>query len=362
MSVVGTEQFPPDEIERTVPDGASARRLLNDRDPSFLGYIRQRRNTFVKHFGNAHDALLDRAERALMIAYARFALRHGTWGTDLHHYHNERHAVEILSDRIDYLCQEAGATALEPEDWVLLTLFGVMHDLRQREKPDASELVGANERATIEESHRILAASGFDPDRQAFVYEALRLMIAGSTFNTQPSRAPMLSPAEAATSAGALAPVLAKQLDRDRPGWSRDARLSRQVRLMLIASDLDTANVAEPVIKYAQSAVRLCREIEFRCGRDLGTGSATPVYKFLTDGQEAYFFELHQFDSDLGRRVLGAMKERNAELIRRLTTHVRTTFGEHLDGTVTGSEIIDEFMHKASELSGRATRTSPGHR
>ncbi|MEM9303475.1 MAG: hypothetical protein AAGE01_15265 [Pseudomonadota bacterium] len=349
-------KFPPDEVEKDIPDVATAELLLNERDPSFLGYVRQRRGAFERQFGDGYGTFLDCAERALKISYARFAIRHGTWGEDLHHYHNERHAVEILSDRLDYLCERAGADALEATDWVLLTLFGAMHDLRQRETPDPSQLIGANERATIEETQRILETSGFDPKRDEMVFEIMRLMIAGSTFNTQPSKAPQLSPAEAATTAGALAPVLATQLKNEQPGWESDAKLSRQIKLMLIASDLDTANVAEPVIKYAQSAVRLCREIEYRCGRDLGTESALPVFNFLTKGQEAYFFDLHQFDSEIGTQVLGAMKERNAGLIRQLTSHVRETFGEAPGDDVTGSEIIDEFMHKASQISGRAAR------
>ena len=352
-----TATFPPDAVEREIPDVETAERLLGERDPSFLRYIGQRRAHFERLFGDAHRTLLDRAEKALKVAYARFARRHGTWGDDLHHYHNERHAVEILADRLDYLCDRATPEALPPRDWVMLTLFGAMHDLRQREKPDLEQLVGANERATIDEAHRIFELAGFDPDADRDVYDDLDMMIAGSTFHTQPRRNPDINPAEAASSAGALAPTLVKLLDRDQPGWQQDPELEHRVRLTLIASDLDTANVAEPIIKLAKSAVRLCKEIEYRCGRDLGTESAAPVLGFLTRGQEAYFFELHQFDSELGAEVLGAMKEKNATLVKALTGHIREVFGDQPEPGTTGSEIIDEFMHKASELSGRVART-----
>ena len=349
--------FPPDEVELAVPDAATADALLTERDPSFQRYVGQRRARFEKLFGaEDHKELLDRAEQALRIAYARFALRHGTWGEDLHDYHNESHAVEILSGRIDYLCDRAGPERLPPRDWVLLTLFGAMHDLRQREKPDPDRLVGANESASIEECHRILDAVGFDREADKATYADLEMMIAGSTFNTAPKKNPNVTPAEAATSAGALAPLLVLRLDQEKPNWRDDPELRHRVRLTLISSDLDTANVSEPILKFSKSAVRLCKEIEYRCGRDLGNESAVPVFNFLTKGQEAYFFDLHQFDSELGTEVLGAMKEKNAPVVTALVEHMREKYAGGPGDDVTGREIIDEFMHKASELSGRAAR------
>ena len=355
--------YPPDEVEHQVPDARTAEQMLANKDPSFLRYVRLRRRSFEKAFGDGYPDFLDKAERALMIAYARFAIRHGTWGTDLHHYHNEGHALEILADRINYLCEKAGAEQLEPLDWVMLTLFASMHDLRQREKPILEAMIGANERASIEESHRILTIAGFDEKRDQDVFDDLDMMIAGSTFNVLPKDNPNMSPAEAASSCGALAPLLVKELDLSQPDWGKDPALKRRVRLTLIASDLDTANVAEPIIKFVKSAVRLCREIEFRSKRDMGsTESAQPVLSFLTRGQEAYFFDLHEFDSKLGNQILAPMKDRNAPTITALCEHIRTTFGDKPSPGVTGRLIVDEFLHKASELSGRAARTSLGRR
>lgn len=348
--------FPPDEIELEIPDVASANELLRQKDPSFLRYVGLRRGQFERTFGEEHRELLDKTEGALKIAFARFARRHGTWGGDLHHYHNERHTVEIISDRIDYLCEKVGPHDLDPVDWILLTLFGAMHDLRQREKPDTDHIIGSNEQASIDESFRILEKVGMSRREHRDFFETLKMMIAGSTFNIAPKQNPNISPAEAATTAGALAPSLILEMDEKNPDWRSDPELKRRARLTLIASDLDTANVAEPVIRFAKSGVRLCKEIEYRCGRDMGLESAGPVFNFLTRGQEAYFFDLHQFDSKIGARVLGAMKEKNAPLIRTLCNHMREVYGEAPDETITGNEIVDEFMHKASELSGRATR------
>ncbi len=349
------EHFPPDQVERELPDVAAAVEMLGERDPSFLRYVRMRRSAFEQAFGTDHGQCLDKAEKALQLAYARFALRHGSWGGDLHHYHNEDHALEILSDRINYLCEKAGDGQLQPLDWVMLTLFGAMHDLRQREAPNHENMVGSNESASIDEAHRILELAGFDREADEVIFEDLELMIAGSTFNVQPRQNPNIVPAEAAATCGALAPTLVEELNQNNPDWRDDPMLERRVRLTLIASDLDTANVAEPMIKYARSAVRLCKEIEFRCGRDLDTtGSAGAVYGFLTKGQETYFFDLHQFDSPLGNQILGPMKEKNSATVTALTQHIRDTFGEVPGPDLTGRMIVDEFMHKPSELSGRA--------
>ena len=348
--------FPADEIEKEIPDTATAVRLLAEKDPSFLRYSHQRRATFEKTFGDEYSDLLDKAERALLIAYARFASRHGSWGNDLHAYHNEGHAVEILADRINYLCDKAGANRLQPLDWVMLTLFGVMHDLRQREAPEVEALVGANERASIQEAHRIMTIAGFDAKVDVNIYRTIDSMISGSTFHVQPKQNPFMAPAEAAVSCGALAPMLIRQLEQDNPDWREEPELVDRARLTLIASDLDTANVAEPMIKFSRSAVRLCKEIEFRSQRDLGEESAKSVLFFLTVGQESYFFNLHEFDSEIGCEVLGAMKESNAPHIKQLCGHMRDKFGDDPAPGVTGQMVIDEFMHKASEISGRVAK------
>ena len=150
--------------------------------------------------------------------------------------------------------------------------------------------------------------------------------------------------------------MLMRQLEQDNPDWREDPELVARVRVTLIASDLDTANVAEPLIKFSRSAVRLCKEIEFRSKRDLGEESAKSVLFFLTVGQESYFFNLHEFNSELGREVLGAMKESNAPQITQLCSHMRDKFGDQPEPGVTGQMIIDEFMHKASGISGRVAK------
>lgn len=340
--------YPPDETERALPDFASARDFLEQHDPAVLEYLAERRQRFQSSFDPAPMRLLEATYRAVVIALARFARRHGSASDDLHAYHNENHALELLGDRLEYLCEQGGPNTLPPEDWLLLALFAATHDLRQRETPDPDLAVGANERASIAEAHRIMAQAGFDPKADLEAYQAIEMMIAGSTFRVG-AAAGAINPSAAAGTVGALAPELVEEFCQAHPDWRSDPAMKRRVRLTLIASDLDTANVSEPFLRLAASAVKLCCEIEYRCGRALhDEESAGPVYAFLTDAQENYFFGLHQFDSRIGAQVLKDLKAANAPKLRALVDHMRKTFVS-LEG-VSGQQVIDEFVAQARRL------------
>lgn len=318
--------FPADAVERAVPDVDTAWRLVDLWRPDVRALLGERRELLLGAFGAPLASSLARCEDAIALALARFGLRHGSWGRDYHHYHNENHALELLDNRLGRVLAHAGVDALEGEDWLALALFAACHDLRQRERLDFSHPIGNNEAASIAETTRILQLAGFTPARDRPMFVALELMIAGSTFDARPApvNAPT-SPAELAASGGALAPKLAGMLDRDLPDWRRDADRVRAVSLALIASDLDTANVAEPLPWLAESAVRLCQEREMRAGRDLETtASAAPCANFLSDGQERYFFDLHRFCSELGRSTFETGKQANAGAVRDIAARMRT--------------------------------------
>jgi serine/threonine protein kinase len=118
--------------------------------------------------------------------------------------------------------------------------------------------------------------------------------------------------------------TLIQKLDKHRPGWRDDVGLVHAHDLALIAADLDTANVAEPFARFAASAENLCLEREMLCLRDLETlESAQPVLGFLTDGQDRFFFDLHRFNSDLGRLAFGAAKDDNATRLKSLSLGLR---------------------------------------
>ncbi|MDW8478794.1 MAG: hypothetical protein RML12_01525 [Xanthomonadales bacterium] len=225
-----------------------------------------------------------------------------------------------------------------PRRRALLGVFAACHDLRQRESGDREDGIGANELASIAETRRILVGCGFHPERDRAAFATLELMIAGSSFDASPP----VNPAEAAATAGALAPRLPALLDRLLPRWRDDPVLRRGVRLAMVASDLDIGNVGESFDRFCLSSARLCVEREALAGRRLdGRESFAPVLVFLSDGQERYFFELHRFSDPLGERAFGAEKAANAPRVRALAAALRNRFG---GASATGGEVLAAFL------------------
>ncbi len=338
-------EFPADAVEQRVPDAAAARALVKNRRPDVPALIDDRLARFAPEAVMHSGALLERARDAVLIAFCRVAFRHGSWGEDFHPYHNENHVVEILGPRTERLIETVGMKALTPADWFLLALFAAAHDLRQREAPLFEAGIGSNERASVEEVTRILKSCGFTPRSHREIYVGIELMISGSTFDARPP-ASMLEYNTAellVQSRGALARKLDKKLDQHASGWRNDARIAHALMLARIAADLDTANVAEPFPESMASALRLCLEREMRSHRDpASTESAQPMLDFLTSGQERYFFELHRFSSDFGRRTFEGGKLDNAEKLKTLTTELRNRIIVQ-GGPLSGAQVLETF-------------------
>ncbi|MBN8480336.1 MAG: hypothetical protein J0L88_01965 [Xanthomonadales bacterium] len=318
--------YPPDATEIELVDGEAVRACAGERLAEIDAALAARRQRLASLCGpEGSTTLLARVDEAIRIAYARLARRHGSWSTDFHAYHNEGHILEIFGTRIDRLIEARGIHALSLRDWCALGLFAACHDLRQREQPLYAAGVGANERASLEESFRLLRQVGFDEQADADLYLALDLMIDGSTFDARPPPGgAAFNAAELVQSGGALASQLERKLDKHRPGWREDARIRHALDLALIAADLDTANVAEPFAHFAITAANLCREREMLCRRNLDHGeSAQPVLGFLTDGQDRFFFDLHRFHSELGRATFERDKAANAERLKSLSLGLR---------------------------------------
>ena len=342
-----------DATEQRLPDVAAARALLGERAAPLDHLIKRRREQFAAFVANAEsDAVLARTEAALGVAYARQALRHGDLGDDFHAYHNEGHILDICGSRIDRLYETIGPAALSLRDWCALMLFGAGHDLRQREAAQPAASIGANERASTEETQRILDACGFLRGRDADLYLAIELMIAGSTFDARPLPGGYLfNAADLVQSGGALAATLDTLLDVQHPDWHSHPAVVRAQRLALIAADLDTANVAEPFQIFAHSGENLCREREMLSGRTLVAGeSALPVLGFLTDGQERFFFDLHRFNSESGRAAFDAAKQANAAKLKALGMGVRARIA--LSGPpVNGNQVIAAYQATLANLA-----------
>ena len=330
--------YAPDDTERALPDPEAARRMLAERAPD----VAERLIAQARRIGA--DA---RTEDAVLLGTARLGHRHGSFGTDFHDYHNERHALELADRRLARVL-DSEVVKLEPEDAGALMLFAACHDLRQRETVDVPGPVGGNEAASAAECFRILEACGFDQvaDRSQFV--ALELMIAGSTFDARP--APPADPhgAELASIAGgALARGLFLWLDVEVPDWRLDPDARRGERLGRLAADLDTANVGEDFPLLCESALRLCREREMRAGRTLDSAdSGPPSLGFLGKGQVHYFFELHRFCSREGERVFGPQKAINGANVRATSKALAERFADAPPAN--GNAVIAAFL----ELGG----------
>ncbi len=347
------QNFPPDTVELQLADPDQARREIESRRADILVLFAQRRALLAEAFGNDSAAQWDKAEAALCLSLCRLALRHGRFGRDFHHYHNESHALELLDRRIGRMMGELGTHTLPGADWIALSLFASCHDLRQREGLDTGHPIGSNEAASIAETHRILDRCGFDRSRDHDLYLALEVMIAGSTFDARP--APIdrkrYNTAEVIHTGGPLAPHLEREVEKINPSWREEPSLRRAFDLALVASDLDTANVGESFVELCDSAARLAGEREMRSGRSLDhVESGAPMLSFLSTGQERYFFELHRFCSELGARVYAPGKEANADKVRALSTQLRARFLHQTGASFTGTDVLDAQRELAWQL------------
>lgn len=344
--------FPADSIEAEVPDADAAAALLLSRRPELLPWLAQWQHALIEHFGAGirHDA--NRAMVALHLGLARMGQRYGSWSHDYHAYHNENHALELLDGRLGRLVAVAG-DEIGARDRLALALFAACHDLRQRESGDTGSPVGANEAASVAESLRILELAGFDAQHDAWLYRTLELAIAGSTFDASPLPPERRSnTAELAARGGPLAPRLHQWLDTVEPDWRGDPISLHAMALTQVASDLDTANVAEPLLELAASSIRLCEEREMRAGRCLDQPqSASPCLGFLTHGQERFFFELHRFCSEAGRRAFADGKLANSGPLRALVEALRRDYPEGPSPRQCGRDIIRHFARLALQHS-----------
>ena len=262
--------------------------------------------------------LIDVMELAGAIGNAMFSTRYGVGtrltrsgfqGYDTLHYHNAQHSLDIVT-RLHRLYDHFGLERFPPERRVLLNLFAVFHDLRQQESGAPTRGVGLNEASTAEEAAEILKLAllevGFDRARDAGLFERLivdmALMIHGTTFNFVGRDETVVNPwtgaeESAAVPVGAYATLLISQLESAHPDWKSQARLARQAENILLAADVDTANVSDTFDHFAEQGVNLCREIEKRKGHFVLDPDA--VYGFMTGGQEYYFHVAQRYNTEL---------------------------------------------------------------
>jgi hypothetical protein len=269
-----------------------------------------------------HDVL----SQAMTIAYARMAMRNGSLSDNPRSYHNEYHINDLLL-RIIY-CQESSDQPMTAGQLALLSLFAACHDLRQAEprKPDSDDsLVGANEMASFEEADRILTALG---DHQLWSNHnqlLLKTMIEGSTFGSGGKRSKNFFQ-------GNLAHHLLNQLDLPE----------EDAQLVLLACDIDTANVSLSIEEFADSAIDIFDELLSH------QNAGISAHEFFSEQQQTYFFELQAFHADLSRQLFQPHKDSNQDNLRTLSEHIR-----NLPANWSAKDIKNAFKNKAVELGGQ---------
>ena len=325
--------YQADASETALPDAKAARELLSQKRPDIIGRLEARILSVTNN--QPTPKYLDVA----LLGTARLGLRHGSFGSDFHHYHNEDHVLDLAERRLGRMMDQCGLDAMPSEDWLALVLFSACHDLRQRETKDAPGPVGGNEAASISETFRILDACGFNQITDRSIYVALELMIAGSTFDPRLSEA---SPDTANLTGGALARSLGLWLDGVKPAWRQDHDARRGERLGRMAADIDTANVGEDFRLLGRSALQLAEEQLMR--RHLNPEqpeSAQQALNFLSYGQQHYFFDLHRFSSREAERVFGPQKLANSEKVRSTSAALTDHFQKL--SAANGRAVMDTF-------------------
>lgn len=262
--------------------------------------------------------------QAMSIAYARMAVRNGSLNSNPRSYHNELHINDLLL-RVMY-CAKHYEQHLSPNGLAILSYFAACHDLRQDETKDETNplsLVGSNEKVSFEEAQRIAESLGESRLWSAHHLLLLKTMIEGSTFGSGGKRSKNFFQ-------GNLAKHLLEQLALPN---------KNDEQLVLLACDLDTANVSLPISEFAQSAVHIYDEL---VSHQQATISA---HQFFSQQQKIYFFEQQTFNADISQDLFAAHKQLNSQKLTALSDHI-----EQLPTSLSDEAIKSAFLKQAQQL------------
>ncbi len=268
---------------------------------------------------------LNDLDQAMTIAYARMALRNGSLSDKPRSYHNELHINDLLS-RVIY-CARNESGQIHQQGLALLCFFAATHDLRQAEPPksaDDDSLVGSNETASYQEALRIIELNPATTLWNNHNINLLKTMIEGSTFGSGGKR-----------SKNFFQGNLAKHLLSEQ-------QLANQQdeQLVLLACDIDTANVSLPINQFAASGVHIYDELVSHHNAQIS------AWQFFSEQQKVYFFEQQAYHADLSKRLFQADKEKNTESLLQLCQ----TIGQ-LPANTPAEKIKQQFIEQAQALS-----------
>ncbi|TDR23334.1 hypothetical protein [Marinicella litoralis] len=265
---------------------------------------------------------------SMTIAYARMALRNGLLSKTPRSYHNENHINDLLL-RIMY-CAGRDNNELTNEGLALLSFFAACHDLRQAEPRKSAtddSLVGANETASYLEALRIIELTNHTSHKGSLWNDhnllLLKTMIEGSTFGSGGKRSKNFFQ-------GNLAKHLLEKLNLQN---------EYDNQLVLLACDIDTANVSLPIAQFAESAIQIYDELISHQKAQIS------AHYFFCQQQHIYFFEQQSFHATLSKKWFQPHKDNNRDNLIALSQHIAS-----LPQDLPATEIKNAFRQKAFEL------------
>lgn len=312
-----------DIVEQQIQKPEQAIDLLKTRLPAGYAELSQWQG-WMASLTSDHP-ILQKSIDLFYIAFARMALRNGQLSKFPRPYHNEKHITDLLN-RMMFCAEHIGNQHIPDYGWILLSLFAATHDLRQSERVRHSDntMVGINETASYQETVRIIENIDLKSLFHNSKYQRiLQLMIYGSTFsidnekNTTPFK-------------GNLAKKLLAEVndlnDTDK-------------QLVLLASDIDTANVSLPITEYANSAINVFLELQSHHDKNYS------AIRFFTQQQHRYFTELQKFNSEVGNHVFHPLKQTNKKLVIQLSRCIKS-----LPEDTPQQEVLNYFKQSAQNL------------
>ncbi len=262
--------------------------------------------------------------KSMTIAYARMAIRNGSLNAKPRSYHNEIHINDLLL-RMMY-CAKHYEQQLSPNGLAILSYFAACHDLRQDEAKNENNpqsLVGSNEKASFEEAQRIIESLGKNTLWNAHHLLLLKTMIEGSTFGSGGKRSINFFQ-------GNLAKHLLEQLALTN---------KNDEQLVMLACDLDTANVSSPISEFAQSAIHIYDELISH------QQASISAHQFFSQQQKIYFFKQQSFNANISQGLFDGHKQQNSKKLIALSDHI-----DQLPSDLSATDIKFAFLSKAQDL------------
>lgn len=313
--------YPPDLIEEQISSIDQAWDLLDSKLPEFKELFDIWQSWYRKMVSSSRKRAV--ITDALVITYARMALRNGTLSINPRNYHSEKHINDLLY-RMMAVSQFSESNNIPEYGWSLLSIFMSSHDLRQSHKNNESELVGDNEQASFQEILRLLNQIDKHKVIRPEHKELLKLMIHGSTFGKGED-----------TLGNIYQGNLVKYLLQDVGYFDEGDK-----QLAYLACDIDTANVAASLKDYAQSSINVYSEIQ----------NISPVeisaQLFFGEQQRQYFFDLQHFNSDMGIIAFEQQKQINAPKVVQICEVIND-----LDENTSNEKVVAFYLQKVDELS-----------